>query len=47
LVSTAGALRFACTSSFSLSFIGRLDWQTSVEPLMRAAMPVPEPPPVT
>src|SRR5262249_8896597 len=46
-VSTAGALRLAFTSSFSLSFIGRLDSQMSVEPLMSAAMPVPEPPPVT
>src|SRR6267142_3827622 len=39
--------RLALTSAFSASFIGRDASQISVVPLMRAAIPVPEPPPVT
>src|SRR2546427_365937 len=39
--------RLALASAFSASFIGREASQISVVPLMRAAMPVPEPPPVT
>src|SRR6267143_4203528 len=39
--------RLAFTSAFSASFIGRDASQISVVPLMRAAIPVPEPPPVT
>src|SRR6266849_7374524 len=39
--------RLALTSAFSASFIGRDASQISVVPLMRAAMPVPDPPPVT
>src|SRR6267142_5727516 len=39
--------RLALVSAFSESFIGRDASQISVVPLMRAAIPVPEPPPVT
>src|SRR5882724_365088 len=39
--------RLALASAFSASFIGRDASQISVVPLMRAAIPVPEPPPVT
>ncbi len=38
---------FSASCFFSASFMAREASQTSVVPLMRALMPVPEPPPVT
>ena len=46
-ISTGGAPALSVSCFFSLSFIDRDDSQTSVVPLIRALIPVPDPPPVT
>ena len=46
-ISAGSAPFFAFSFSFSSFFIAREAFAISVVPLMSAAMPVPEPPPVT